>query len=315
MRPVISSTFLFGFAALVAGTSLLAQSPKAASTTAFPALQRQVQLDRAGFSPGEIDGKDGTNTTKAFDAYTRAQAPPFEAAETLVAYTLTAEDIAGPYQPIPVDMMAKAKLKALGYTSLIEALGERFHSSPLLLKSLNPGARWTANSKINVPNVRRVMEVPPPVAASATAPPAGAGASAAAAKVVVSKSASNLTVFDAAGSVIFYAPVTSGSEHDPLPIGDWLVSVVTRSPKFNYNPDLFWDANPAHTKAQLPAGPNGPVGVVWIQISKENYGIHGTPEPNQIGHSESHGCVRLTNWDAMTLAGLVKKGTPVVFAE
>ena len=118
-----------------------------------------------------------------------------------------------------------------------------------------------------------------------------------------------------AGTVIFYAPVTSGSEHDPLPIGEWLVNGVSRNPTFNYNPDLFWDADPAHSKTLLPAGSNGPVGVVWIDISKEHYGLHGTPEPGQVGHSMSHGCVRLTNWDALTLAAMVKKGTPVIFVE
>src|ERR1019366_9195883 len=114
---------------------------------------------------------------------------------------------------------------------------------------------------------------------------------------------------------VFYAPVTSGSEHDPLPLGDWVVTAVLRNPNFTYNPDLFWDADPATTKTQLPAGPNGPVGIVWIDLNKPNYGIHGTAEPSQVGHSASHGCVRLTNWDASTLAGLVKKGTPVVFVE
>jgi lipoprotein-anchoring transpeptidase ErfK/SrfK len=278
---------------------------KPTGPNAFPALERQVQLDRAGFSPGEIDGKDGSNSVRAFEAYTRAQAAPFVAADTLVPYVLTAADVAGPYEPIPADMMDKAKLKSLGYVSLMEALGERFHSSPALLEALNAGKQFVAGARITVPNVRITQE---PVAGSAAA-------TASAAKIVVSKTASNLTAFDAAGAVIFYAPVTSGSEHDPLPIGDWLVSIVRFDPKFNYNPDLFWDADPAHTKTQLAAGPNGPVGVVWIQISKENYGIHGTAEPGMIGHSESHGCVRLTNWDALTVAGLVKKGTPVVFIE
>ena len=118
---------------------------------------------------------------------------------------------------------------------------------------------------------------------------------------------------DAAGKVVFYAPVTSGSQHDPLPIGKWAVTAIVRNPTFNYNPDLFWDAEPKDTKAKLPAGPNGPVGVVWIDITKPHYGLHGTPEPRTIGHTQSHGCVRLTNWDAMRLAGLVSKGTVVMF--
>jgi len=110
-------------------------------------------------------------------------------------------------------------------------------------------------------------------------------------------------------------PCTSGSEHDPLPIGDWKVTGVFKNPKFNYNPDLFWDAKPKDSKATIAPGPNNPVGVVWIDLSKEHYGIHGTPSPGQIGHTESHGCIRLTNWDALELAGLVEKGTPVSLVE
>ena len=120
-------------------------------------------------------------------------------------------------------------------------------------------------------------------------------------------------MLDDDGAVIFHAPVTSGSEHDPLPIGTWAVTAVSRRPTFHYNPDLFWDANPAHAKAKIPPGPNNPVGLVWIDLTKEHYGIHGTPEPGKIGHTSSHGCVRLTNWDALHVASLVRKGTPVVF--
>ena len=98
-----------------------------------------------------------------------------------------------------------------------------------------------------------------------------------------------------------YAPVTTGSEHDPLPIGEWKVTGVQKNPKFHYNPNLFWDAEPAHAKATIPAGPNNPVGVVWVDISKPHYGLHGTPEPATVGKTASHGCVRLTNWDAAKL--------------
>jgi lipoprotein-anchoring transpeptidase ErfK/SrfK len=120
-------------------------------------------------------------------------------------------------------------------------------------------------------------------------------------------------VRDAQGQVLFHAPVTSGSEHDPLPIGEWSVTAVVRHPTFNYNPDLFWDADPAHAKATIKPGPNNPVGVVWIDLSKEHYGLHGTPNPSRVGHTASHGCVRLTNWDALKLAAFVRKGTPVHF--
>jgi lipoprotein-anchoring transpeptidase ErfK/SrfK len=133
--------------------------------------------------------------------------------------------------------------------------------------------------------------------------------------VSVSRSASSLTVTGAGGKILFFAPVTTGSQNDPLPIGEWKVNGVQNNPTFSYNPALFWDANPGHTKATVPAGPNGPVGLVWIDISKEHYGLHGSPEPSQIGRTESHGCVRLTNWDALRVAALVKPGTRVVFAE
>jgi lipoprotein-anchoring transpeptidase ErfK/SrfK len=275
-------------------------------------LDVQVQLDRTGFSPGVIDGKPGSNTKKALAAFQEAHDLPVTgnldpatwqslaaagAGPTLGEYTITQEDADGPFTPqIPEDMLEKAKLPGLYYTSILEALGERFHATPEFLKQLNPQARFAAGERIKVPNVRSG-----PIAAESGE-----------VEVVVSKSNGALTV-DRGGDVLFFAPVTSGSEHDPLPIGDWKVNGVSKNPTFNYNPDLFWDADPGHTKAKIPAGPNNPVGVVWIDISKEHYGLHGTPEPRTIGRSESHGCVRLTNWDALTLASLVKPGTPVLF--
>ncbi|MGE5813093.1 MAG: L,D-transpeptidase, partial [Acidobacteriota bacterium] len=129
----------------------------------------------------------------------------------------------------------------------------------------------------------------------------------------VTRSSSSLRAEAADGRVVFYAPVTTGSEHDPLPIGQWKVTAVLWTPEFHYNPDLFWDADPAHAKAILPAGPNSPVGVVWIDLDKEHYGLHGTPEPSLVGKAASHGCVRLTNWDAARLAEMVHPGTAVVF--
>ena len=133
--------------------------------------------------------------------------------------------------------------------------------------------------------------------------------------IAVTKSTSALTVEDAAGRVLFHAPVTSGSEHDPLPIGTWKVTTVQRMPAFHYNPELFWDANPAHSKAKIAAGPNNPVGIAWIDLSKEHYGIHGAPEPSRIGHVQSHGCVRLTNWDVARVLQWAQPGMTVVFRE
>ena len=123
------------------------------------------------------------------------------------------------------------------------------------------------------------------------------------------------SALDAAGNVLARYPASVGSEHDPLPIGSWTVTAVARNPSFNYNPDLFWDADPKHAKAKIPPGPNGPVGVVWIDINKPHYGIHGTPEPSTVGHTQSHGCVRLTNWDAKEVGHRVSPGVQVEFVD
>jgi lipoprotein-anchoring transpeptidase ErfK/SrfK len=146
-------------------------------------------------------------------------------------------------------------------------------------------------------------------------PPAQPASPASDVTVYVTKSTSALTVEDATGKILMHAPVTSGSIHDPLPIGTWKVNGIQRNPKFHYNPELFWDATPGDRKVTLQPGPNNPVGIVWVDLSKEHYGIHGTPEPSKIGHVESHGCVRLTNWDADRLSQMVKPGIRVVFRE
>ena len=165
----------------------------------------------------------------------------------------------------------------------------------------------TASKPGSAADVAKAGNVMP--ATAATSRPAGIPSSLV---ITVTDATKTLTLEDASGKVIFYAPVTVGSTNDPLPVGEWKVNGVQRNPSFNYNPDLFWDANPAHTKAKLAAGPNNPVGSVWIDLSKEHYGIHGTPEPSRIGYTESHGCIRLTNWDATRLAALVGPGTKVI---
>ncbi|HVJ01519.1 MAG TPA: L,D-transpeptidase family protein [Sphingomonas sp.] len=333
-----------GVAVLLASIAFapLAAQPKAKAPKEgkppidWTVMHAQVILDSLGFSPGIVDGREGQSLTAALRAFqetrdlpvtgkldraTLGALHPYRERRPFVRVAVENAWLQGPFiNPIPDDPEEQAKLPALAYTRPLEKLAEMFHTTPEVLVELNPGGGTIEpGASFRFPNVlpqsrdyegdwkpewRRTLN---DLNVDARQPAAD--------HVVVDKSEKALKVYDAGNRLVAQFSATMGSQHDPLPIGEWKINAVDTNPRFHYNPDLFWDAEADDEKALLPAGPNGPVGVVWLDLSKEHYGIHGTPEPQTIGRTQSHGCIRLTNWDAARLALMVKPGTQAVFQE
>jgi lipoprotein-anchoring transpeptidase ErfK/SrfK len=273
------------------------------------AIKLQILLDRAHASPGIIDGREGKNVKNALRMFEERSNLPADgkldpqvwellphADDVLVRYELEAEDLKGPFvEKIPTDYAEMAQMKRLSYTSPVELLSEKFHIRPDLLKALNPGMQLTEGSQIFVPNVRDnalAEEVE---------------------SIEIDKSLSTVRGYAADGKLVVSYPATIGSGGTPSPEGTMKVKGIAENPTYAYRPEVNFQQGDNTEPLELPPGPNNPVGSVWIDLTKKTYGIHGTPDPENIGKTASHGCVRLTNWDAEQLAKLVKPGVKVAF--
>ncbi len=324
-----------GFAVAVAAVFVAGQASAAPTPLDRDILHVQVILDALGFGPGVLDGRSGQSLVAALKGFQESRGLtvtgkpdeatlkalyPYRMKRPTVTVALTPEMLAGPYVDVPKDPQKQAELPTLGYKSPMEKLAEMFHTTPAVLMELNsPETRLAPGSEIVFPNaVPEKQDYPasldPKWRATLTMLNVNS-VEPVADHIVVDKSNGVLRVLDAQDKLLAQFSATMGSTHDPLPLGNWKINGSDYNPKFRYNPALFWDSSKSAKGAMLPPGPNGPVGVVWMDLSKEHYGIHGTPAPETIGRAESHGCIRLTNWDAARLSLMVKPGTKAVFQE
>ena len=294
----------------------------------------QVLLGQAGFSSGVIDGKEGMSFKEALRGYqksrdlsvtgkldpaTRASLLQGDNRPSTVWVKLGPQDISYDYvYPFPKKPEGQAKLERMKYRNMLEEVAERYHTTPRTIVALNgPTALIGRGQTLRLPNVlpsnrnfenaisdeQRALLTKLNVDGNE---PDGD-------YVVVDKSEGLLKVMDEDDRLVAQFPVTTGSSKDPLPLGTWKATTYAFNPPFHYQPDLFWDVADTKEEQRLPPGPNGPVGVAWLDLTKEHYGIHGTPEPQTIGRTESHGCIRMTNWDVMRLSRMMKPGFTAVF--